>query len=384
MDGKGLMFSKKLLSTLLLVFLFAAACSQTVPGTGTPAGTQSSSTNTGIPADTQSPSTVPIARTETENPAPQAIPPTETHSPPTEAAGPTALPGTLAPQSQSDCTDSASFVTDVTVPDNTKINQGKGFLKSWRIRNTGTCSWNDNYSMVFVHGDQMNSVAAIPLKATAPGATLDVSADLVAPSADGAYTGNYELQNAAGKPFLIDNTRLIWVKIIVGTGFARQQTPVAGNTSETQTPVAGTSGNCTFFEDSQIERTLISLINSARADNGLQALKFNKKLSGAAIGHSIDMACHSNLSHSGSNGSFITDRFNANGYSYTYWNEAIYAQPPEYGGSAQSAVDWWLNDPPHRVILLSPDAKDIGSGYAYVSGSKLGGYFTIDVGATAP
>ena len=74
MDGKGLMFSKKLFFTLLLVFLCAAACSQTVPGTGTPAGTQSSSTNTGIPADTQSPSTVPIARTETENPAPQAIP----------------------------------------------------------------------------------------------------------------------------------------------------------------------------------------------------------------------------------------------------------------------------------------------------------------------
>jgi uncharacterized protein YkwD len=36
------------------------------------------------------------------------------------------------------------------------------------------------------------------------------------------------------------------------------------------------------------------------------------------------------------------------------------------------------------MILLSPDAKDIGAGYAYVADSTLGGYFTIDVGAPAP
>ncbi len=391
------MLSKKLLFILLPAVLLATACTQTVPGTGSPVDTQSSPTNTGILANNQSPTIGSIAPTETKSPATEAIPSTETQSPATEAipstetqipltsaAGPTELPSTPTPQSQSACTDNASFIADVTVPDNTNINPGKGFTKTWRIRNTGTCNWNENYSMVFVNGDQMNSAASIPLKATTPGASLDVSVDLVAPSANGTYTGNYELHNAAGELFLIDNTRLIWVKIIVATGVAQQQPPVPEANTGTQTPVSGNSGNCTFFEDSQVERTLISLINSVRANNGLQALKFNKKLAGAAIGHSIDMACHSNLSHSGSNGSDITDRFNSNGYPYTYWNEAIYAQPPEYGGSPESAVDWWLNDPPHRVILLSADAKDIGAGYAYVSGSKLGGYFTIDVGATAP
>ena len=235
--------------------------------------------------------------------------------------------------------------------------------------------------MVFVNGDQMNSIASIPFKPTPPGASLDISVNLVTPSAAGTYTGNYELHNAAGQLFMIDNTRLIWVKITVGSGVAQQETPVAGATPGMQTPVAGTSGGCTFFEDSLIENQLISLINSVRADNGLPALTYNKKLSAAAIGHSIDMACHSIISHTGSNGSSITDRFTANGYSYTYWNEAIYAQPPQYGGNVQSAVNWWLNDPPHRVILLSSDAKDIGAGYAYVASSTLGGYFTIDVGA---
>ena len=48
---------------------------------------------------------------------------------------------------------------------------------------------------------------------------------------------------------------------------------------------------------------------------------------------------------------------------------------------AQAAVDWWLNDPEHRAILLNAKATEIGFGYAYVAGSDLGGYFTADVGA---
>jgi uncharacterized protein YkwD len=376
--------SKRLLPTLIITLLIVSACTQTVPGTATPVDTKSPRTETAAPVQTENTATEKAATAESKSPTTKTVTPAGTQDQTTETAIPTATSTTSERQTQSNCSDSASFVADVTIPDNSILSQGKTFEKTWRIRNTGTCSWNENYSMVFVNGDQLNSTASIPFKATAPGATLDVSVNLVAPSVDGVYTGNYELHNTAGQFFLIDNTRLIWVKIIVGTGVTQKQAPVARTSTETQAPVAGTSGGCAFFEDSGIERTLISLINAVRADNGLQALAFNKKLSGAAIGHSIDMACHSTISHTDSNGSGITDRFNANGYSYTYWNEAIYAQPPEYGGNAQSAVDWWLNDPPHRVILLSPDAKDIGAGYAYVSGSKLGGYFTIDVGAPAP
>lgn len=358
--------SKRLFLSLLLPLLFAVSCTPTVAKPASPASAIPPTTFTESP--TVSSATLP--------PQPQ---PTLTSQP-----QPTLTPqpqSTNPPQPQSNCTDSASFVADVTVPDNTKVDQGKAFVKTWRIRNTGTCTWDTNYSMVFVNGDQMNSVATIPFKATPPGGTLDVSVNLVAPSADGAYTGNYELQNNSGQTILIDNTRLIWVKITVASNNSQLPNPTPGAALGTQTPVAGTSGDCSFFENSLLENELISLINSIRVDNGLPTLAFNKKLAGAAIGHSIDMACHSSISHTGSNGSSITDRFAANGYSYTYWNEAIYAQPPEYGGTAQAAVDWWLNDPPHRVILLSSDAKDIGAGYVYVSGSKLGGYFTIDVGA---
>lgn len=238
--------------------------------------------------------------------------------------------------------------------------------------------------MVFVNGDQMNSIASIPFKVTSPGDSLDLSVNLVAPSVDGTYTGNYELRNAAGDPFLIDSTRTIWVKITIGTGTTQRPDAPAASNAGTGTPTNGTAGTCSYFEDSALENDLVSQIDAARAAYGLPALARNAKLSAAALSHSVDMACHSSISHTGSDGSTITGRMAAYGYHYSYWNEAIYAQPPEYGGNAQAAIDWWLNDPPHRVILLSPDAKDIGSGYVYVAGSKLGGYFTIDVASPAP
>lgn len=368
------MASNRLFLTVIFCLLVSASCTPTVAKTGIPP-------NAIIPAaDTASPtiSSATLPPQPQSTLAPQLTPTLTPQPQPAVTSQPQA---TKSPQKQSNCTDSASFVADLTIPDNTKIDQGKTFVKTWRIRNAGTCAWNEKYSLVFVNGDQMNSIASIPFKVTPPGAALDISVDLVAPSADGAYTGNYELQNDSGQSILIDNTRLIWVKITVASNNTQPPNPASGTPPGNQAPVAGTSGDCSFFENSLLENELISLINSVRINYGLQALVYNRKLSGAAIGHSIDMACHSSISHTGSNGSSITDRFSANGYSYTYWNEAIYAQPPEYGGTAQSAIDWWLNDPPHRVIMLSSDAKDIGAGYVYVSGSKLGGYFTIDVGA---
>jgi uncharacterized protein YkwD len=374
------MGSKRLLPALIFLLLFTAACSPKIPQTG-------ASTSSTAPATSAAAAgTSPLALVDQPQPTPTP-PPQPTATPQAQAAP--------AAQSPSNCTDSASFVADVTIPDNSNVNAGSAFVKTWRIRNTGTCSWNEAYSMVFVNGDQMNSIASIPFKVTAPGDTLDLSVDLVGPSSDGAYTGNYELHNPAGQLFQIDGTRFIWVKISVSSGVA--QKPVPAGTNVAQQPGApassnpsmgapnnGTAGTCGYFEDSGVENDLLSQVNAVRAAYDLPPLNRNAKLSAAALDHSIDMACHSSISHSGSDGSSITGRIAAHGYSYSYWNEAIYAQPPEYGGNAQAAVEWWLNDPPHRVIILSADAKDIGTGYAYVAGSKLGGYFTIDLGSPAP
>ena len=85
------------------------------------------------------------------------------------------------------------------------------------------------------------------------------------------------------------------------------------------------------------------------------------------------MACSSLLSHTGSDGSYVNTRVAAAGYSASYSEEIIYA-----GGGPQTAFDWWMNDKLHRDAILSAKATEMGVGYAYLSSSTYGGYFTVD------
>ena len=84
--------------------------------------------------------TVTLTLTETQAaPATEAtiaIVATET---PLEQASATPTPETPIPTNPADCTNSAAFVSDVTVEDNSIILSGTSFKKTWRIRNTGTC-----------------------------------------------------------------------------------------------------------------------------------------------------------------------------------------------------------------------------------------------------
>jgi uncharacterized protein YkwD len=297
-----------------------------------------------------------VAPTATPKLLPSSTPtiPTATASP-TDLASLTAVPATPTLGTPVAYSDSASLVADVTYPDNSQVDAGKTFIKTWRLKNTGTCAWNANYTLVFSSGSQRNSPTSIPFQTTPPGWTIDLSVTLVGPVSAGTFTGIYQMNDASGEPVLIDNYKYLWVKVVVSGSPVAQ----AGVSSTALIPVTGatgtptTSGACTYTDNPGLVSQIYTLINAARASNGLPALTVNPKLVASATAHSIDMACHSLLSHTGSDGSTIQSRITAVGYSYSYWNEAIFAQPPQYGGDAAAAVNWWLNDPPHRLILLT-------------------------------
>jgi hypothetical protein len=109
-------------------------------------------------------------------------------------------------------------VQDVTVPDGTTFLPNQSFTKTWRLRNTGTCTWNSDYDLVFVDGDSMEGASAVPLSGSVlPGSTVDLSIDLESPGSAGTYRGNYKLRNAGGVLFGIgDNAASVfWVEIKV-------------------------------------------------------------------------------------------------------------------------------------------------------------------------
>ncbi len=114
--------------------------------------------------------------------------------------------------------DWVTFVADITVPDGTKINAGASFTKTWRLRNSGTCTWTTSYALVFADGDSMNGPVAVPLgSSVAPGQTIDISVNLTAPSTAGTRRGYWKLRNTAGATFGIgsDANSPFWVEVEV-------------------------------------------------------------------------------------------------------------------------------------------------------------------------
>ncbi|GMV32692.1 MAG: hypothetical protein AMXMBFR60_05210 [Chloroflexota bacterium] len=108
----------------------------------------------------------------------------------------------------------ASFVEDVTVPDNASIVVGKAFIKTWKLKNVGSCAWTSGYSLVFDSGDQMGGPASQQLTngTVAPGQTIEISVNLVAPNSPGTYKGNWKLKDPNGAIFAL-STGPFWVQI---------------------------------------------------------------------------------------------------------------------------------------------------------------------------
>lgn len=273
------------------------------------------------------------------------------------------------------CKDKAILVQDVTIADGTNMPRGSKFTKTWQFQNTGTCTWT-GYTIVFVSGDRMDAPDSAPIPQTEPRKTVNVSVDLVAPLSDDVYTGFFELHNADGAPLDIGIFKNFWVKITVGNAVIPTNTPIGTPTSGT--PVSRPKGpaSCKYVGSPSYPSEIANLINQARAQAGLSKLTINTQLAAAAQGHSIDMACFSLLSHTGSNASTIYDRIVAAGYTPSYWLEIIYA-----GGYPQDAFNWWMNDQVHHDAILSPNVTEMGAGYAYVSDSAYGGYYTVDFGS---
>jgi hypothetical protein len=149
-------------------------------------------------------------------------------------------------------TDSAEFISDVTVPDGTDFAPGEVFTKTWQLRNNGTTTWNAAYSLVYVSGDQMGDTDAVPLLANvAPGQTADLSVTLTAPGQLDRYTGFWMLRNSTGQVFGIgaESNQPIYVQIDVvaaasgspaPTGQAGPITVTAATMAIEQANVSGT------------------------------------------------------------------------------------------------------------------------------------------------
>lgn len=184
-------------------------------------------------------------------------------APPTST--PIILSNTQPPVSRCD---SASFVKDVSISDGAIFSRGAGFTKTWRLQNTGTCSWTPSYALVFVNGDLMSAPTLISLPGNVnPGQTIDLSVNLVAPNQDGHYRGYWKLRNSSNALFGVgaNAETAFWVDINV-KGPTHAAYDFVGRLCEAEWENNNTALPCPGNEDD--ERGYIMTIQNPKMENG--------------------------------------------------------------------------------------------------------------------
>ena len=127
-------------------------------------------------------------------------------------------PAPTATQAVSGVCNWASFVSDISVPDGTRFTANARFTKTWRLKNIGTCTWTTAYSLIFDSGDSLSGPASVSMpRDVAPGETVDISVNLIAPGYPVVYMSYWKLQSGSGEKFGIGAKAngVIWVKIEV-------------------------------------------------------------------------------------------------------------------------------------------------------------------------
>jgi polar amino acid transport system substrate-binding protein len=172
---------------------------------------------------------------------------------------PTPLPPqpTPPPGPEPECIDEMSSVQDLSYDDQDMTNPpqlspGQPFQKGWRVRNTGTCTWDRSYALVPVGGNvpaaRMGGAPVLVQGLVEPGQTYDFWADLVAPLSPGVYQEFWTMRNTSTGILFGDR---VWVMV-----------EVISNPTPTPVPTQTPSPQIVFFADpEQINQGDCSTLN---------------------------------------------------------------------------------------------------------------------------
>lgn len=149
------------------------------------------------------------------------------------------------------CNNKIRDIKDVTYPDGSVVAPGATFRKTWRMKNGGTCVWDQNYLLSFFYGDDFGfdgQVIIVPAGYDLPeyngqkyqvnrqknfyihpGEYVYVSVDLTAPTAPGNYEAYFKLRDNLGYEFGFGSyaDAAFWVNVNVQS---EQDTVVMGET----------------------------------------------------------------------------------------------------------------------------------------------------------
>ncbi len=125
---------------------------------------------------------------------------------------------------------------------------------------------------------------------------------------------------------------------------------------------ACSSNDATESAEEQLSLTsaenMLTFVNEARLDAGLNTLTLNDALNTAAYKHSLDMETNDYFNHIGLNNSSFSERAINAGYAGSPIGENI----ARGQSSTEAAFTSWMNSEGHRNNILNSNATEMGLG----------------------
>ena len=167
--------------TIIGVIFLMTACAPLIDVQ--PGGQISSPTS--MPTIASSPTLEPTALTTIQPTVVATDPPTSTSAPVVTA-----------------CQDSAQYISDDGL-DGTTYGPNLPFTKTWRLKNTGSCTWDSSYLVFQISGVFMTQQPGYMIvsqgQTVAPGQIVDISVGMTSPVEDGSYRSDWGLKKPNGQ-----------------------------------------------------------------------------------------------------------------------------------------------------------------------------------------
>jgi hypothetical protein len=93
------------------------------------------------------------------------------------------------------------FQEDLTVPDGAVVRPNEIIDKRWQVENTGSCNWDEQYSLTLLAGPQLGAQIEQALFPARSGTQAVVRILFTAPQEPGNYRSAWQAQDSQGNLF---------------------------------------------------------------------------------------------------------------------------------------------------------------------------------------
>jgi hypothetical protein len=104
-------------------------------------------------------------------------------------------------KSNPNCTDQLTYISDVTIPDDTIVAPASTMDKRWEVENSGTCNWDSGYKIKLIAGPDMGAITEQELFPARSGSRATIRIQFTAPTAPGKYRSAWQAFNPQGQAF---------------------------------------------------------------------------------------------------------------------------------------------------------------------------------------